>query len=67
MKKINTLLILMLMLLAIGCKQQTPKQNIEKLGQEKMRALEKDGFSSIQKMIVNMLKYPEFLCLHRQI
>ena len=59
MKKIKTLLILMLMLLAIGCKQQTPKQNIEKLGQEKMRALEKDGFSSIQKMIVNMLKYPE--------
>lgn len=59
MNKIKTLLILTLMLLAIGCKQQTPKQNIEKLGQEKMKALEKDGLSRIQKMIVDMLKYPE--------
>ena len=59
MKKIKTLLMLMLMLLAIGCMQQTSKQDIEKQGQEKMKALEEDGFSRIHKMIVDMLKYPE--------
>ena len=52
-------MILVLMLLAIGCKLQTPEQDIEKLGQEQMKALEKDDFSGIKKMILNMLKYPE--------
>lgn len=59
MKKLTTLLILLLMLPTIGCKQPTPEQLIEKQGKAKMKALEKDGFSQIQKMITDMLKYPE--------
>jgi hypothetical protein len=59
MKKIKTLLMLMLMLLSIGCKQQKSGQDIEALGHDMMKKIEKDDFSRIQEMIVGMLKYPE--------
>ena len=57
--KTKTLLIVMLMLLTIGCKQQTHQDGIEAMAREKMEYIEKKGFPRIQKQIVNNLKYPE--------
>lgn len=54
--KIKTLLLMALVLLTIGCARE---KSIEKLGREKMEQIEKEGFSHIQKMIVNNLKDPE--------
>lgn len=60
MKKITTFLILMMMLLAIGCKQKTPEEKIQEQGQEKMEALERDGYSGIKKLLLTcVLAHPE--------
>lgn len=57
--KTKTLLIVMLMLLTIGCKQQTREEQIEALSREKIEYIEKEGFKSVEKMIVNNLKDPK--------
>ena len=59
MKHMKSLLLLTLMLLTLSCQQTTRYQEIEKLGREKMKYIEKEGFPHIEKMIVNNLKYPE--------
>lgn len=59
MKHLKSLLLLTLMLLTLSCQQTTRYQEIEKLGREKMKYIEKEGFPHIEKMIVNNLKYPE--------
>ena len=59
MMKVKTLLLMALVLLTIGCKEQDRGQRIENLAQKKMEHIEKEGFQHIQKMIVNNLKEPE--------
>lgn len=59
MMKIKTLLMVALILLTVGCKPQTRQQLIEKFGREKMEYIEKEGFTRIQKQIVNNLKNPK--------
>ena len=59
MKKINILLIMGLLLLAAGCNRQSREQLAEQLGRARIKAIEKDVNSRIQKMIEGMLKYPE--------
>ena len=49
----------MLMILTIGCEQQTRKQIAETLGRAQMKRIEKNVNSRIQEMVVPMLKYPE--------
>ena len=59
MKKIGFCLILGLIMLTVGCKQQTRKQIAEALGRAQMKKIEKNVNSRIQRMVVPMLKYPE--------
>ena len=57
--KIKTLAVLALMLLAIGCGQQTPEQIVEKVGHNHWEKIEKKVTPRISDMIVRRLKYPK--------
>ena len=57
--KIKTLVVLALMLLAIGCEQQTSEQIVEKVGRDHWKKIEKKVTPRIRDMVVRRLKYPE--------
>ena len=57
--KIKILVVLALMLLAIGCGQQTPEQIVEKVGHNHWEKNEKKVTPRIRDMIVRRLKYPK--------
>ena len=60
MMKNLTYLMMVLMLLATGCKQQSREEIlIELQGRKMMKKVEKDGFDRIKKFLENNLEYPE--------
>jgi lysyl-tRNA synthetase class I len=48
-----------LMLLTIGCTQQSREEIVEKIGRAKIKKIEKNVNARIEKMVKGMLKYPE--------
>ena len=59
MMKMKTLLIMALMLLTMGCTQQSREEIAEKIGRAKIKKIEKNVNARIEKMVKGMLKYPE--------
>ena len=59
MMKVKTLLMMVVMLLTIGCTQQSREEIVEKIGRAKIKKIEKNVNARIEKMVKGMLKYPE--------
>lgn len=60
MTKVKTLLMMVvLMLLTIGCTQQSREEIAEKIGRAKIKKIEKNVNARIEKMVKGLLKNPE--------
>lgn len=59
MMKMKTLLIMALILLTMGCTQQSREEIAEKIGRAMIKKTEKDVNARIEKMVKGMLNYPE--------